>query len=211
MLIRREKSAWVAASMSLVLPLLFLGKSALAVALMALPAYYVVAWACGMDFKYRADRFICSLPKSRAGIVAHRFAGGLVAWTVSFALTSLCWTLVWALGSGLSMAALPPTALLSLAATMIVVGTYLAAYYVFGYQNARWAIILVIGLGAAAAGALGSAGPASAGSGSPAEAMASLISGSAGAGVYLAAALVALGAYAAAYLVSVAAYRRKQF
>jgi hypothetical protein len=215
MLIRKERSAWVAAAIALSIPFLFAWKSGFAIAMLALPSYYVAAWACGMDFKYRSDRFLCSLPVPRAVLVAHRFAGSLVSWIASFAVSTLGWIAASALG-GASMAALPTAALLSLAATMIVVGIYLAAYYVFGYQNARWAIILIIGVGGAVAGALGAALPGSAGSAaqgasSPAEALGSLLAGEAGTGVYAWSAIAALAVFAAAYLVSVAAYRKKEF
>jgi hypothetical protein len=211
MLIRKERSAWIVVLMALVLPFLMLGKSALAIAFMALPAYYVAAWACGMDFKYRSDRFLCSLPLSRAAIVRHRFAGPLVTWAASFALTALVWTALAALGAGLTMAGLAAAAFLSLAATMIVVGMYLASYYAFGYQNARWAIFVFIGLGGAFAGALGSNRTASAGKASPTGALGALLSGDAGIGLYIAAVLAALAAYAASYMIAIAAYRKKQF
>jgi hypothetical protein len=211
MLIRKEKSAFVFVALSLALPPLFAEGSAFALALAALPAYYVAAWACGMDFKYRADRFLCSLPAPRALIVAQRFAGVLASWAASIALAALVWAAMAALGTGLPPAGLFAAALLSLAETMIVVGLYLAAYYVVGYQNARWAIILIIGLGGAAAGALGSTRSAGAGGASPADAFGALLSGGAGTGFYIAAVLAALAVYAVSYLVSVAAYSRKQF
>jgi hypothetical protein len=203
MLIGKERSAWVAAAISLAIPFLFAWKSGFALAMLALPSYYVAAWACGMDFKYRSDRFLCSLPVSRAALVAQRFAGALASWLASFAVSALGWAAASAMGAA-ALAALPSAALLSLAATMIVVGLYLAAYYVFGYQNARWAIILIIGVGGAVAGALGAAG-------SPSEAIGALLAGEAGAGVYIGSAAVALAVFAAAFLVSVAAYRRRQF
>jgi hypothetical protein len=128
----------------------------------------------------------------------------------ALALAALVWAAMAALGTDLAPAGLFAAALLSLAETMILVGPYLAAYYVVGYQNARWAIILIIGLGSAAAGALGSTRNAGAGGASPADAFGVLLSGGAGTGFYLAAVLAALAVYAVSYLVSVAAYRRKQ-
>jgi hypothetical protein len=204
MLIRKERSAWVAVAIALSMPFLFAWKSGFAIAMLALPSYYVAAWACGMDFKYRSDRFLCSLPVPRALLVAHRFAGSLVSWIASFAVSTLGWIAASAIVY-VPMTALPAAALLSLTATMIVVGLYLAAYYVFGYQNARWAVILIIGVGGAIAGALGAAGP------SPAEALGSLLAGEAGSGVYIWSAVAALAVFAAAYLVSIAAYGKKEF
>lgn len=208
MLIRKEKSAWFAVAIALSMPFLFAWKSGFAIAMLALPSYYVAAWACGMDFKYRSDRFLCSLPVPRTVLVAHRFVGSLASWIATFAVTTLAWIAASAIGC-VPMTALPSAALLSLAATMIVVGLYLAAYYAFGYQNARWAVILIIGAGGAVAGALGAAGPSSAAE--AAGALGSLLAGEAGSGVYIWSAVAALAVFAAAYLVSIAAYAKKEF
>jgi hypothetical protein len=215
MLIRREKSSWSMILVSLFVPAMFRGSLIVALFVVAMPAYFAVGFACGVDYKYKADRFLRSLPVSCASLVGSRFASALLAWAIGFAVTAVAWVGFSLLGSGVVLAQLCPAFVLSLAETLVIAGLYIASYYLLGFQSARWAIAILFALVTAATVALGGftgqvfqMEPRQMAQGSP---LSLVLNGGLGPWAYALMVAAGLAVYAVSYIVSVAAYRRKEY
>jgi hypothetical protein len=215
MLVRREKSAWSMILVSLFVPAMFKGSLVVALFVVALPAYFAAGLACGVDYKYKADRFLRSLPVPCSRLVASRFVSALLAWATCFAITALAWIAMSLLGSGVELAQLGPAFVLSLAETLVIVGAYICSYYVFGFQSARWAIFIVFVLIGSISALLGGFSGQLFQMEPRQLAQDSLLAQVLGGGLspWACVLVIAVGlvAYAVSYIVSVAAYRRKEF
>lgn len=211
--VARERAGFAIALFSLMIPVTFANGNSLGLFWCLLPTMYITSWACGVDFKYRADRFLGSLPLSRGEIAAGRYLGIFPAWAATFAVSLPVWFIIDAFGPGISVSRLPYIALLSLSANLFAQALYLGAYYLVGFQNARWAMMVLFGAFAAILAIFGgfsfsSGQVAAAAAGSP---VASLMNGTLGWGAYAAILASALALYALSFALAAAANRRKEF
>ena len=202
------RRAWILVAMSFFL-MFYWTNPLIGLAFSLFPSMYAISWTSGLDFRYKADSLVACLPFVPAKVVAARFLVVLLAWAAGFAAGLVPWAVRSAFGAFIPAAQLPGIAAISLSLALVANSVYLAAYYVFGFQNARWANFVFFG----AIGALGpimnkvSSVPASAASSSAVE----IIAGLASAPLYAAAFAVALAFAAACLAASLAAYRRKEF
>lgn len=202
------RRAWLLAGLAFFL-FLYWTNPTIGLAFSLFPPLYATAWACGMDFRYKADSFVACLPLGRASIVAARFLTIPMAWAAGFAAALIPWAIRSAFGPFIPAAALPGIAAVSLATALVSNSLYLCAYYVFGYQNARWVLFIFFG----GIGALGSIFKGT-GSGSAEVGVAgvnAIVGGHAEAGIYAAVLAIALVVCAVAFATALAGYRRKEF
>ena len=202
------KRLWLLSCWSLFI-LFYYTNGLVGLAFSIMPALFLVSWATGMDFRYKADSFVSCLPAPRRSVVAARFLTVPMAWALGFAGGLGIWALRSAFGAFIPAARLPGIAALSLALTLASNAVYLAAYYAFGYQHARWAIFIFYGCLGALGPVLNAASPGSAATGIPS--VNALVGGLASPGFYAAALGAGLVLSAACYVVALAAYRRKEF
>ena len=202
------KYTWFLGGLSFFL-LFYYTNTLIGLAFSVLPALYLVSWSTSMDFRYKADSFVACLPVRPRSVVAARFLTIPMAWLAGFAAALVLWAIRSAFGAFIPAATLPGIAAVSLALALVSNGLYLAAYYLFGYQNARWSIFIFYGAIGAMGPIMNAALPGSAATGIPA--VNAIVGGRAGPGLYAAVFAISLAAFAACFGVSLAAYRRKEF
>jgi len=173
-----------------------------------LPSVYLVTWATGIDFRYKADSFLACLPARPRRIVGGRFLAAILAWAACFAGGLAIWALRSAFGPFVPASSLLGIAAFSLASCMAVNGFYLAAYYLFGYMRARWANLVFFVCVGAMGPIMNGLYPGAASTGLPS--VNAILGGGAGAGFYAAVAAAGAAVYAAGYALALAAYSRRE-
>jgi ABC-type transport system involved in multi-copper enzyme maturation permease subunit len=205
---RREKLLWLALVLSAIYPIVYKGGPGIGLFLSVFPAYYILSWGLGKEYKYKTDRLFNALPFSRSALVLSRYLGGLMIWLAALVISLPCWIVfsIWGGGAALYLGGVLG---LLFSAFCLFSGVYLLGYYLFGFQRASYFFIIVCVLVGVLGGALGSLAPAGQKAGLS-EGLALFIGGGAPALIYVAMALGGLLFYAACCGISVIADRKRE-